>query len=476
MTVGGEVSVGIVGAGPAGSAAAIVLARSGLSVDLIDRWAFPRDKVCGDALSAAAIAHLAELGLEELAARTRTLTGSRSHADLFESLSGAPTRGDVVHMIRRREFDHALVEAAEEAGARLLHGRVEKVGEESDGRPTVAIATGDEGRVDHRYDYVVGADGAGSIVARSMGLHPGYGSYSAYSMRTYLQRDESSDSVIDLIGAEVIGLPERRGFAWVLPMNDGALNVGVYVHGADGARWVPDALDRVIAGLERHGVRPVEGGTQTRGGWIRHDFDPLRAGRGRVLLAGDAAGLSSAVTGEGIGFALGSGMLAAGAIVDHHRRSVPLGTYSLLVEERFGGWLRNTRRSIEGGSPFARPVSSARQENANPSPFFGPGIVVVHPDGREAPTPLEAELRTQLEGRSDLLTVLDVDDARSWGIVDGLGGGVGQHGVAVLFDGGGRQMERIGDLDPGSVAGLLRALDGVLDRRRTGAARLDSSG
>ena len=176
----------IVGGGPAGAAAALYAQRSGLAALLLDKQCFPRDKVCGDALSGKAVAILHELGLfEEVcslpgAAITRIMFGSPDATaasidlrryDLRDALTGRvlPMEGFV---IRRAVFDDFLFAKARAAAVHALEGfavgALLKEGEQVCG---VRGRTADGTRLDFRAPLVLGCDGFNSVVARQSGLY-----------------------------------------------------------------------------------------------------------------------------------------------------------------------------------------------------------------------------------------------------------------------------------------------------------------
>lgn len=117
-------AVAVVGAGPAGATAAATLAASGVAVDLIDRWSFPRDKVCGDALTDDSWVQPGRLEARAAAAGARRLVGARVHANGLPDLSRMHERDERVRTLPRQIFDEGLAHHAVAAGARLVTARV----------------------------------------------------------------------------------------------------------------------------------------------------------------------------------------------------------------------------------------------------------------------------------------------------------------------------------------------------------------
>lgn len=282
--------VAVVGAGPAGASAARVAAERGARVLLLDAARFPRYKTCGGGLVGTS---LAALPAEALTAVERTV------ATASFALHGGPARRvrsarPFLSLARREVLDQALVDAAIAAGVEFRdHTRVTRLEEDADG---VALTTA-AGRIGA--DVVVGADGTSGAVGRYVGVD--------------VQRSDLGLEVeLDGVGADWehrIHLDWGRDagtYGWVFPKAD-RLTVGVIQRKGEGAA-TREYLARFLDGLglaDRE--RLHDSGHLTR--W-RRPGSPTR--RGRVLVAGDAAGLLEPWTREGISFALRSG-LAAGA-------------------------------------------------------------------------------------------------------------------------------------------------------------------
>ena len=282
----------VVGAGPAGSATAIHLARAGATVLLADRARFPRDKPCGGGLTGRAVKQLpVDVGpvVEDV---VRTFEVRLGYRKRFERRSEAP----LVLMTQRRRLDAFLVEQAAEAGAVFRDGvTVEGVTVGPDGATLRVGGTSVHGRV------LVGADGVNGRIARDTGLGGGIIYGIALEGNGPLPTRQQGVATVEL--GVVPG-----GYGWVFPKADHA-NYGVGGWAAEGPR-LRAHLRRLC---REHGV-DVEALTDLHGRRL-----PFRrtsnSARGPVLLVGDAAGLVDPLSGDGIYEALLSARIAAEAIV-----------------------------------------------------------------------------------------------------------------------------------------------------------------
>ena len=291
-----RVDVLVAGAGPAGSATAIHLARAGASVLLAERARFPRDKPCGGGLTGRALKRIpvdpspvVERDVDRFELRLR-------YGASFARRHDEP----LIRMTQRRRLDAFLADEAVGAGAELRQGaRVDALEVDATG---VAARVGGEWI---RADVVVGADGANGVVARSVGLGEGIVRGVALEGNVPLEalrRDLERTAVIEL--AVVPG-----GYGWVFPKGDHA-NLGVGGWGSEG----PALRDHLARLARAHGVEPGSL-TEVRG----HRLPMRRLGTppatGRTLLVGDAAGLVDPLSGDGMYEAFVSARLAADAIV-----------------------------------------------------------------------------------------------------------------------------------------------------------------
>jgi len=288
----------VVGAGPAGSAAALRLARAGGKVLLVDRARFPRDKPCGGGLTGRALRHApcsVDAVVEHVVDRFRIrLRYGRS----FTRRHGTP----LVLMTQRRRLDLHLAEQAAAAGAEFRDGvRVTEVRDE--GVHVVATVNGSAIRA----DALVGADGANGIVARSTGL--GEGIDNGVALEANVSYDCIDREAVERTAIVELGVVPG-GYGWVFPKGDHA-NVGVGGWGSEGPRLREHlALLSSKHGIDPGALRDVRG----------HRLPMRRLGstpaRGRVLLVGDAAGLVDPLSGDGIYEAFVSAELAAQAILE----------------------------------------------------------------------------------------------------------------------------------------------------------------
>ncbi|MBO1754042.1 geranylgeranyl reductase family protein [Allobranchiibius sp. CTAmp26] len=284
----------VVGAGPAGSSAAHAAARAGAQVLLVDRATFPRYKTCGGGLIGPTLAALPEEfqvpARAEIHRATLTLDGGR----------WADRRSDrrLLRLVDRASFDQALLRCAQDAGAQFRDGvTVTGVGQDDD---LVTLQTSD-GTMSAR--YVIGADGSASRVARHVGV-----TTDAVDLGLEVEL-EIGDQAHRWDGRVHLDWGADPGtYAWVFPKGD-SLTVGV-IQSRGHAAATRAYLAKFVAEMGLSGLREIHSsGHLTR---CRSVGSPLS--RGRVLVAGDAAGLLEPWTREGISYAVRSGRLAGESV------------------------------------------------------------------------------------------------------------------------------------------------------------------
>ncbi len=304
----------VVGAGPAGVAAAITLHRAGRSVVVIDKARFPRDKCCGDGLTTLALRELESLGLEPKdvddwfdvdAAWLRSPSGR-------EIMIPLPDQGRYAAVAPRISLDHSLVRLARRSGIDVF-----------DGHGFEAIETGDPDHVDItvenigtiRCRYVIAADGMWSPVRKAVGARLDRYRGEWHAFRQYARHVTGPASDRLTVWFEEDLLP---GYAWSFPLPGNRVNIGFGVL-RDGNRKISDmaALWRDLLGRP-HVVAALGPNVELEGrhtAWpIPARVDEVSLTEGRALFVGDAAAATDVMTGEGIGQALLSGRLAAEAI------------------------------------------------------------------------------------------------------------------------------------------------------------------
>jgi geranylgeranyl reductase family protein len=317
--------VAVVGAGPAGVAAAVVVARAGRRVLLVDKAGFPRDKCCGDGLTTGALRQLEALGLRPAGLGSWQpvddviLHGPAGH-DLLLPLPRS--RGTFAAVVPRLELDAALVDLARSAGAEVAEGHACRGASVSEDRITLEVAG--MGPVSAR--YAIGADGMWSPLRKYLGAthqarpdpkgRPGrLGEWHAF--RQYFSRVGPAAAGALHVWFEGDLLP---GYLWSFPLPGRRANVGF---GIERGRLPTRAMKALWPELlARSHVRAVLGAEARPEAAHRawpipsrlHDV-PLVAGGGRALFAGDAAAACDPLTGEGIAQALLTGTLAARAVL-----------------------------------------------------------------------------------------------------------------------------------------------------------------
>lgn len=333
----------VVGAGPAGVAAAITAQRRGLSVALVDRATFPRDKTCGDGLTAAALRHLEDLGVTVpglASAQPITTVVVRSPSGRAVELP-FPGGGHYAMVTTRLDLDAALVDRAADVGIPVITGAAVTAIEMSPAG--VHVGTGD---ATFHARFVIGADGHYSAVRRLVAPDAEHDLGSSHAFRQYFTGvDEDRLWVVferDLL----------PGYAWVFPLPGGRANVGLGVvqGGSRDARLRgKDLAARWREVLARPSIRAILGPRAEpeapRRAWpIPAAFDPRRCTAGRVLFAGDAASVVDPMTGEGVAQALESGMLAAHAVADGGPVAAVAARYRTTIDRELGRDLRFARR------------------------------------------------------------------------------------------------------------------------------------
>jgi geranylgeranyl reductase family protein len=318
----------VVGGGPGGSTAAWRLARAGLRPLLLDTAVFPRVKVCAGWVTPEALADV-EIDPEKYPLTLQPFTACRF------AFAGARHetrwRRPASYGIVRSEFDHHLLDRARGAGADVREGaRVTAVTREAGGVRVVSARGAFTAAV------VIGAGGHHCPVARAFGqASEGEEVVIAQESETRLPPDRLH--ALDVAMApELFVEPDLKGYAWYFPKED-VLNIGVGCVAGPGVD-LPRRREALVASLKDSGrlpadleIAPFRGHAYV----VRRRAPRRLAGEGFVLV-GDAAGLARDLSGEGIGPAIRSGILAAEAVEAHVRRGAALGSYATAIVRRYG--------------------------------------------------------------------------------------------------------------------------------------------
>src|SRR5215218_5634235 len=324
----GTADVVVVGAGPAGSSAAYWLALAGLDVAVLEKAAFPRDKVCGDGLTPRGVQALVDMGVD-----TSPAAGWVRHKGLRVTGGGQVVEVDWPTLQRwpghslvrsRRDLDAGLAAHAVAAGARLVQ-EVTVTGPLLDDAGRVAGVHAEEGPdrapTTWRAPLVVSAEGLSGRLAKALGLLRREDRPLGVAVRRYVTSPRTHDDYLDVsfdlspAGPSADSMP---GYAWAFGMGDGTSNTGFGLLDARrGTGAEPRAVLREwLATLppewqlgEEHAVTPLRGAGL-----------PMALHRGPaytrgLLLAGDTAGTVNPFNGEGISYAMETGRMAAETVV-----------------------------------------------------------------------------------------------------------------------------------------------------------------
>lgn len=306
----------VIGAGPAGSSTAHWLARHGLDVLLVDQHDFPRAKICGDGLIPDAHAALQRLGL------LQTVLAEAQPVEFLRAVGPSGLSVDVpgrMAVLPRERLDHLLVLGAQQAGARLATPVRFEALIEQDGRVIGAQLrpAGDATAQPVLARWVVLATGAPVQPMQLAGLNQRR-TPSAIALRAYVRNPQRRDlqRTMDVVWHQAL----RPGYGWIFPAGQDVYNIGVGAFdqgkGAEthNLRRMFDAFTTIYAPAREL----MQGGEllgELKGAPLRCTLAGARYSRPGLLATGEAIGSTYDFTGEGIGKAMETGLLAAEAIL-----------------------------------------------------------------------------------------------------------------------------------------------------------------
>lgn len=300
----------VVGAGPAGSAAALTLARAGRRVLMLDRFRFPRDKACGDALIPDAVRCLDRMGLSE---GVRDLAQESKVARAYSpSRYGFDIAGDFL-VVPRYALDEYLARSAHRAGAVVGHGTVTGLKEDSEG---VEVSVRGHSKALRGRTMII-ATGADTRLLEKL-MPEASGPPSAYALRAYYRSREKVPHLLFSFDRSVI-----PGYAWIFPTRLGEVNeynigVGVFLHGELAPEQNLRSLleDFFTSFPDAKRIRDSgESISEVRGARLRCGLNPASARPGeRTLAAGETVDTTFPFSGEGIGKAMETAIAAAESV------------------------------------------------------------------------------------------------------------------------------------------------------------------
>lgn len=365
-----DADVVIVGAGPAGSTAAAHLAQAGFDVALLEKASFPRDKICGDALTPRAVRETQRLGIPTRAEdgwhpnRGLRLIGAGHRLEIdWPDVPGMPDHG----LTRpRMKFDADLAGFAAACGAHLHENTMAThpiLGPDGWVTGVAARGTDERGRrtgpeLTFRAPVVIAADGVSSRMAVSLGLEKRNDRPMGVAVRTYHSSPRHDDDYIEswveltaptqtTASGQATGGEVMPGYGWLFPLGDGTVNVGLGMLNTSPAFGQVDyravLRDWIAAMGHEWDIDETTELTPVRSAALPMAFNRTPHFNRGMLLIGDAGGMVNPFNGEGIDYGMEAARIAAEVISTYARypeaaRRRRLAEYPAAVRESFGSY------------------------------------------------------------------------------------------------------------------------------------------
>jgi len=339
----------IVGAGPAGTCAALYGQRLGLKTLLLDKSQFPRDKTCGDALSGKSVKILDDLnlisGVDDLNGSVikRIIFGNPKYSECELLLDKSLNKKHIKHgyVIPRTVFDNFMLQQAKKVSEYEEGFKVNDLIFDNNMVVGVKGATKSGEEKEFRANLVFGADGPNSIVSKKAGLYDMNMEHTALGIRCYYENVNDLTDQIELHYVKEM----NPGYFWIFPAGENRANIGVGMLKSIVKKEQKRLSDIMLDIIDSENFRgrfkeaiPME----KPKGWNLPLGNIKRENHGGgFLLLGDAAGLVDPFTGEGIGNAMVSGRIASGVAAKAKQKNIFTKEYLKRYDQELWGYLGN---------------------------------------------------------------------------------------------------------------------------------------
>ncbi len=313
----------IVGAGPGGCCAAFHCAKNGMKVLILDKAIFPRDKICGDGISHTSMECLQTMGMLDILEKNngykiREIKVTSSDNNFVK---GEPTKKvgmrEYAMVMPRQDLDNLLVEKIKTIHNITFMEEINVIDLIDDGHITQITAKKSNQQIlKFKTSYVIGADGAMSVIARKIGINMRKYTHGNFAMRAYFNHVSDMSDCIELFCYK----DQLPGYAWIFPTGMSTANIGVIIprkkYNSD--KLLLKSLFNNIITNSPIAKKRLGNAVQIPGtlkGWPLPVYPyTIKRSKNNTVLIGDAAGFTDPLTGEGIYYAMKSGEFAAEAI------------------------------------------------------------------------------------------------------------------------------------------------------------------